>query len=326
MYSYEKSVRVGMTALISAVLLRLFLAGVPAQILKFFSQPEVRGFLAERLSRQKEPEVMPGFIVEFVESPPAALRPTEPPETLPPETEPPDAAELEIYNTSGKMPDYQLLLDQPLAWGDRPSVLILSTHSTESYRNTGQDYEESAAYRTLDENYNMLSIGSRVAELLEQQGIPVIRDDSLHDYPSYNGAYTHARKAIKRYLKADDSIGLILDLHRDAADSGRGQLRTCAEVNGMDSAQLMLVVGTDGTGLEHSGWQENLALALKLQVRLEQLAPGITRPLSLRPQRFNQDLSPGALLVEVGAAGNTHGEAAVAAEILAQAVAELLRE
>ena len=47
------------------------------------------------------------------------------------------------------------------------------------------------------------------------------------------------------------------------------------------------------------------------------------RPLQLRAQRFNQDLLPGALLIEVGAAGNTHPEAMKAAEALAQAVISL---
>ena len=47
------------------------------------------------------------------------------------------------------------------------------------------------------------------------------------------------------------------------------------------------------------------------------------RPLNLRAQRFNQDLSAGALLVEVGAAGNTREEALAAAELLAEAVAQL---
>ena len=141
--------------------------------------------------------------------------------------------------------------------------------------------------------------------------------------PSYNGSYAHARKAILSYLKEYPSVQLILDLHRDAADGASGQLRTRATVDGKESAQLMLVVGTDSGGLAHAGWEENLSLALKLQARLEALAPGITRPLSLRAQRFNQDLSPGALLVEVGAAGNTRQEALSAAEMLAEAVARL---
>ena len=84
------------------------------------------------------------------------------------------------------------------------------------------------------------------------------------------------------------------------------------------AAQLMLVVGT-----RQEDWQSNMALAVKLTALLEKRHPGITRPISFRTQRFNQDLLPGALLVEVGAAGNSHPEAMEAARQLADAVAAL---
>ena len=80
----------------------------------------------------------------------------------------------------------------------------------------------------------------------------------------------------------------------------------------------MLVMGTN-----YETYTENLSLALKVQSQLEAQCPGITRPLQLRAARFNQDLCPGALLVEVGAAGNTHPEARRAAEQLAKAIVAL---
>ena len=94
-------------------------------------------------------------------------------------------------------------------------------------------------------------------------------------------------------------------------------------MDGAASAQIMFVVGTNGTGLKHPNWKENLALALKLQVQMERIASGICRNINLRGQRFNQDKSPGALLVEVGAAGNTREEALRAVEVLAQAILDL---
>ena len=217
------------------------------------------------------------------------------------------------------------LLRQPLEWdlaGEEPTVVILHSHATESYEKEA-GYEETSPYRTLDTNYNMVSVGERVAQLLEAGGIRVIHDRTLHDYPSYNGSYNHARASIAEYLKKYPSIRLVLDLHRDASGDVNNQLRTQATVNGTPSAQLMLVIGTGESGLKHEHWQDNLALGLKLHAQLESIAPGITRPLMLRTQRFNQDLSPGALLIEVGAAGNTHPEALAAAEVLAAAIADL---
>lgn len=234
-----------------------------------------------------------------------------------------DAASAEIYYACSKKPDVAALLEQPLDWnlaGAEPTVLILHTHTTESYTPGEEPYAATSSYRTLDENYNMLSIGDAVAEILEENGIGVIHDREIHDYPSYNGSYVHARQRTSEYLEGNPSIQLVLDLHRDASGTVGNQLRTEAVVNGEISAQLMLVLGTN-----YDAWQDNLSLAVKLHVQLERQSPGIMRPLSLRAQRFNQDLSIGALLVEVGAAGNTRREALIAARELANAVVQLAR-
>ena len=76
-------------------------------------------------------------------------------------------------------------------------------------------------------------------------------------------------------------------------------------------------------GTNHTDWQDNLSFATKLQVQLEKQVPGICRPISVRAQRYNQDLCPAAVLVEVGAAGNDRQEALLAAEYLANAIISL---
>lgn len=78
-------------------------------------------------------------------------------------------------------------------------------------------------------------------------------------------------------------------------------------IDGEDAAKLMLVVGTDAGGLEHPNWRENLSLAAVLQARLQQDYQGLMRPINLRTERFNQDLAPMDLLVEVGASGEQPG-------------------
>lgn len=230
---------------------------------------------------------------------------------------------VDVYYYCDYQPDLAALLTAPLALDLKksdPTVLIIHSHTTESY--TGAfDYVE--AYRCIDEEVNMVAIGAEVARVLELGGISVIHDRNIYDYPDYNNAYNATRAAIQAYLETYPSIQLVLDLHRDAASGDAGQLVTQATVNGQQSAQLMMVVGTDKTGLYHPNWQENLALALKLSVVLEQENPGIVRPISLRSQRFNEDLTTGSLLIEVGAAGNTLEEAMIAANALAEGILTL---
>ena len=203
-----------------------------------------------------------------------------------------------------------------------PKVLIYSTHTTESYTKAGENYIETAAYRTLDSGFNMLSLGQALEEALERRGIGVVRDESLHDYPDYNSAYVSSRKSVAAYLEQYPSLALVLDLHRDAS-AGKQQLRPLTQTAAGQTARVMLVVGTDASGRSHPNWQKNCALALRLQTLLDRQSPGFPRPINLRAQRFNQDLSPGALLIEIGGAGNTHGEALAAVEQLAEGIAAL---
>ena len=324
----RRSRRVGGTVILLSLLLRLYALGVVDRALAFLLEPNTFALLTY---------LETGRYVRFFSSPeqrPAheaeSPGPWLPPEPLAPEPlltfSGGEAEDLHMYYGCSLRPDLARLLEQPLTWNLRqqePTVLILHSHATESYTPGGRSYTESSPFRTLDEQNNMLSIGEHVARILAENGINAIQDRGLHDYPDYSGAYGHSRTAALEQLARHPSIRLVLDLHRDASGDNNNQLRTQATVEGQTSAQLMLVMGTNAGGLSHGNWQENLSLALKLQILLERQAPGITRPISLRSQRFNQDLSSGALLVEVGAAGNTHAEAMLAAGQLAMAIVAL---
>lgn len=321
----QRTRRFGVYVILCALLMRLTWAGLPQRFLQWLTEPEHIPFLiyletGRNVRFSDSPEET---VLFFRESPAPAVQTAEKPRFTAE-----DGEAVRVYWSCSRRSDLGELVAQPLNWdltSEGPTVLILHTHTTESYTKEGEDYEESSAYRTLDESYNMLSIGDAVAELLERAGVGVIHDRTLHDYPSYNGSYVHARASMEEILAENPTIRLVLDLHRDAAGAGTDQLRTEAMVAGESSAQLMLVMGTDASGQKHENWEENLALALKLQLQLERQTPGITRPLNLRAQRFNQDLSPGALLVEVGAAGNTHAEALTAARQLAEAIIALAK-
>lgn len=232
--------------------------------------------------------------------------------------------QLRYASDCGNRADLEQLLQQRLNWdltGTEPTVLILHSHASESYTlPPGQNDPQWDSYRSLSTHQNMVAVGDLLQQLLEAGGISVIHDRQLHDHPSYSAAYTNSRHAAADYLQQYPSIRVVLDLHRDAALNADGsQFATSALVDGRRSAQLMLVMGS-GSGYN---WQENLSAALKLQVLLEKRAPGITRPTVLRAQRFNQDLCSGAMLVEVGTAGNTLEEALRAIPVLAEALIAL---
>ena len=207
-----------------------------------------------------------------------------------------------------------------------PQVLIFHTHSSEAYTPTdGNRYEASDTMRTEDTNYNIIRVGDVLAEQLEAAGVQVLHDRTIYDYPSYTGSYARSGAAVQRHLEENPSIRVVIDLHRDALCSDDVVYKTVAELpDAAPCAQVMLLVGTDGTGLEHPGWQENLKLAVYLQDAADRQHPTLMRPITLVNERYNQHLSPGMLLIEVGSSGNTLSEAVRAAELFGAAAGPAL--
>lgn len=322
-----------------AVIVRLLLAtGVSAAL-------DSAVGLAPKLEAPDEPDV---FLLEILEPETAPSEPpvqpeiaaaSEAPAEKETEAEPVDpplvfsadeADAIGIVGACSYQPDKQALLTRPSALSlsdDGPAVLIVHTHSSEAYTmEVGFEYQESDALRTLDERYSVIRVGDEIADILTEAGISVLHDTQPNDYPNYNGAYERMRQTIEGYLAEYPSIQMVLDIHRDAAEDADGNpVALTAEADGEACAELMLVVGTDEGGLSHPDWQENLANALKIQTLLNRSAPGLCRNLNLRTERFNQHETPGSLLVEVGASGNTLAEALRSARILGQALAVFLR-
>lgn len=204
-----------------------------------------------------------------------------------------------------------------------PQVLIVHTHGTEAYTMpAGEEYEASDDHRTLDMEKNMIRVGDEIARALTEAGLTVLHDRELYDYPNYSGAYNRSLAAVEKYRADYPSLVYILDVHRDAVadSSGREYKLLCAEAS--DTAQLEFVIGSSGGGLEHPDWRENLKLACAVQETLYASYPTLMRPITVRNSRYNQQVSPGALLVEVGTAGNSLDEALAAARLFAAGFAE----
>ena len=209
--------------------------------------------------------------------------------------------------------------------GEGPKVLIYHSHATESYSMEGTDvYEPSGDHRTLDTDKNMVRVGEEMKAVFEAAGIGVVHDTTLYDYPSYNDAYNRSVQGVAENLKKYPSIVLVLDVHRDALVANDGTIYKVVAGTVDDCAQVMMVMGSDATGQVHPNWKVNLALALSIQSALSGKWSTLARPLVLRPTRFNQHLSTGTILVEVGTHGNTLQEAITAARLYARTVVELM--
>ena len=206
-----------------------------------------------------------------------------------------------------------------------PQILIIHTHGSEAYVQSGADrYSASDDGRTEDTQFNVVRIGDELTEILTEAGLNVIHDRGIYDYPSYTGSYNRAGEAIEQYLESCPGIRVVLDIHRDALGSNGVVYKTMAEEEETTASQVMLLVGTDESGLEHPDWRGNLAFALYLQNAANSAYPTLMRPVALVPQRYNQQLTPGSLIVEVGSSGNTLREALAAIRLFGRAIAPAL--
>ncbi|MBQ5840381.1 MAG: stage II sporulation protein P [Clostridia bacterium] len=234
-------------------------------------------------------------------------------------------------NRSGTSVDVAAALrrELPIRWVNsaEPQVLLIHTHTTEGYMLYDAGYYNAAdRARTRDESRNVCAVGEAVKRVLEQAGIGVIHDTTVHDDPKYTGAYTRSAETVKKNLKKYPSIQVVLDLHRDAVMEGEnGLVKPTVTIDGKKAAQMMLLTGVVSTkALPHKNWEKNLTVAARLQQALDKDCPNLMRPLNLMASRYNQQLSTGYLLVEVGSEGNTLAEAVYSAELLGKTLAKLL--
>ena len=208
-----------------------------------------------------------------------------------------------------------------------PEVLIVHTHATERYMEEKRDYYTvSDAFRTTDNNKNITHIGEIIAKRLTDAGIGVIHDRTQHDYPSYTGSYSRSEKTIKEYLAKYPSIKIVLDIHRDSITVNENdRTRPVAEIDGKRAAQVMLLMGSESGSVKNfPNWRENFRLGVKLQQTMEVMYPGLARPMVLASKLYNQNLTTGSMLLEIGTESNLTAEAEYTGELVGNALVSLI--
>jgi len=153
-------------------------------------------------------------------------------------------------------------------------IIIFHTHTCESYTPTEKfNYTQTGTYRTTDLNYNVVRVGRELSNQLLSYNYNVIHNTTYHDYPAYSGSYGRSLDTIKNVLLTNKDVDVILDLHRDAI--GDYSYAPTVKIGEEYAAQLMFVIGTDGGGLEHINWKENLKFAVKIQEKANELYPRV---------------------------------------------------
>ncbi|MCL2697301.1 MAG: stage II sporulation protein P [Oscillospiraceae bacterium] len=225
-----------------------------------------------------------------------------------------------VLAQSRKPPEIKLELN------GEPEVLIMHTHTTEAFQPCGFDFFDASYYgRSLDSDKNIVAVGAEMAKSFAEAGITVIHDGTVHDYPVFNGAYARSQQTVQQVLEAYPSIKIVLDVHRDAIETGDGsRVAPVTQVDGHDAAQVMIISAADDGTWDIPYYLHNFRLASLFQQHMEHDYPGITRPVLFQYSQYNQHLTPGSLLIEIGTHGNTLEEAKYTGTLIGRSMAEAL--
>ena len=211
--------------------------------------------------------------------------------------------------------------------GSEPQVLIIHTHTTESYEQDNDGYYDTRFDgRSLCPANSVVGVGAALAQTLADNGICVIHDGTVFDDPLYENSYSRSRERIEQILSEYPSIKIVLDIHRDGISDGDARIAPIAETDSGTAAQIMIICGCDdGSGILPD-YMKNLRFAIYLQQGIERDNPGLTRPLLFDYRFYNQDLTAGSLVIEIGALGNSREQAVLSARLVGESVASMLKK
>ena len=207
---------------------------------------------------------------------------------------------------------------------NKNNILIFHTHTCESYTPSEKyQYEQTGNYRTTDPEYSVVRVGEELSDYLTKYNFNVYHDETYHDYPAYTGSYTRSKATVESDLK-DNPSDIIIDLHRDAIGS-KSNYDPSVKIGEDEAAQLMFVIGTNGGGLYHPDWKNNLSFATEIQQKANELYPGLFKPIIVRNSRYNQHLGKAAVIIEVGATGNTLDQTLTSMKYLSKIFEQVLK-
>lgn len=195
-------------------------------------------------------------------------------------------------------------------------VILYHTHNAETY------LPDDGVSKVSGQNGGVVDAADVFQEALQKKyGIRTVHSTTIHDYPDWNRSYQNSLNTAKQLLQAYPEAKAVFDIHRDAGFTSKKT--TTATVHGKSAAKIMMVIGCN-----HDNWQENLAFARLLEVKCNELYPGLLRDnIHIKETgRYNQQVNGHAVLLEIGSDLNTQAEAEYSMECFAHVVYEVLAE
>ncbi len=199
------------------------------------------------------------------------------------------------------------------------SVLILNTHSFESYSEPESLYFTDSSYASdNDASRNMAAVCRLFADALNENGIGTVFVDCMAE--SGLGSYRNAARMAELALEEYPDVCLIIDIHRGVLTDETGAvLRPVTQRFGQVLAQVKLIVGA------RASFETNMAVALALFEAVSAEHRALMMPTAITDGSLLQELPVPVLTLEIGTCGNDVSEAGHSAQLVAGIIAQLMK-
>jgi stage II sporulation protein P len=192
---------------------------------------------------------------------------------------------------------------------------IYHTHNAEAYAGDGGVDRVKGG-----QSGEVVEVGKLLLEALKQEGINAVHSAVIHD-EVYDKSYDHSYQTAVQMLEENPTIRILLDIHRDGIPTQVG--KSTVSIDNKEVAKIMIVLGQ-----MNPNWEKNNEIAQELIKLAEELYPGLffAKIRYASEARYNQHLTNGALLLEIGSQLNTLEEAKGAVQPLAKVLKAYLEK
>ena len=183
-----------------------------------------------------------------------------------------------------------------------PIINLYNTHQSEEYASS--NYAEFSINPTVIMNNYILE------DIFTKQGYPTLVEESSikeilkkNNWPGYN-SYKASRILLDNSITNHSSLKYFIDIHRDSLSKDK----TTIQIGDKSYAKVLFIVG-----LENKDYQKNLAFTEKINSKLNEYYPGLSKGIYKKSGPgvngvYNQDFNEYTILIEIGGYDNTTTE------------------
>ena len=201
-----------------------------------------------------------------------------------------------------------------------PLIYIYNTHQTEEYEtSTILDYSIKPTVTITNYILEEIFNKNKLYTYVEESNIKEILNKNSW---SYSYSYKATRILLEQRKLEYPTLKYFIDIHRDSITKDK----TTVVINNKSYAKILLLIG-----LENQNYQENLIFTEKLNNKINQKYPNLTKGIYKKGGPgvngvYNQDFSKYLILVEMGGYQNTPIEVLNSSLALAECFMEVINE